>query len=258
MRLDVMDKQLKALDIIEALSSIAGWISVTQISCTTGLSKSTVHRLLTALCDRGYVIRNEQTKKYRLGLKILSISSQALESLELRRHARPLMMELMQKSRETVHLVAIEGDEGVYVEKIDTPESIGLLSRVGKRVPLYCTSVGKAILAQADAGWVDGYLVRIPLVPRTAGTITDVSLLKQELEKVRIRGFAMDLEENKEGVICVAAPIIQAGGSVIGAISISGPSFRFTAGSALSYGPVIAEFCRTISWQIGYRPNRTN
>lgn len=245
---------IKTLEVLEVLASAKEGLGVTEISRALGLSKSTVHRILMALVNRQYVLKDEVTRRYRLGFKLLLLSSQVLDSLELRQLARPELVELANRSRETVHLVWLEGDEGVYVEKIDTSETIGLLSRVGKRVPLYSTAVGKSMLAFMDAERLNSYLQRVNLVPITPHTITDVERLKEHLAQIRQQGFALDCQENRLGVICVAAPIFQADGQVIAAVSIAGPDFRFTLAKAKELGPIVKEATLSISRKLGFNP----
>lgn len=243
---------VKTLEVLEVLASAKGGLGVTEISRTLNLSKSTVHRILMALVDKQYVLKDEAIRRYRLGFKLLLLSSQLLDSLELRQIARPDLVELVNKSRETVHLVWLEGDEGVYVEKIDTPETIGLLSRVGKRVPLYSTAVGKTMLAFMEAKRLESYLQRVPLTPVTQHTITDVVTLKEQLTQVRQQGFAFDCEENRLEVICVAAPIFQSNEQAVAAISISGPDFRFSMARAKELGPIVREAGLRISKKLGF------
>jgi len=243
---------VKTLEVLEVLAAADGGLGVTEISRALDLSKSTVHRILTALVDRQYVLKDETTRRYRLGFKLLLLSSQVLNSLELRQIARPELVELAGKTRETVHLVWKEGDEGVYVEKIDTPETIGLMSRVGKRMPLYSAATGKSMLAFMDGGWLAAYLDRVKLNPLTPNTITDPVTLKEHLIQIRQQGFALDHEENRPGVICVAAPIFQSSGQVIAGISISGPSFRFGIDRATELGPLVREAALRISKKLGF------
>ncbi|SMB97223.1 transcriptional regulator, IclR family [Thermanaeromonas toyohensis ToBE] len=243
---------VKTLEVLEILASAREGLGVTEISRTLNLSKSTVHRILTALSHKQYVWKDEVTRRYKLGFKLLLLSSQVLDSLELRQIARAELVDLANKSRETVHLVWLDGDEGVYIEKIDTPETIGLLSRIGKRAPLYSTAVGKAMLAFMSEERLNSYFRRVPLVPLTPHTIVDEGKLREYLFRVREQGFALDCEENREGVICVAAPIFQADGKVIAAVSISGPSFRFSVERAKELAPVVKEAAKRISRKLGF------
>lgn len=247
-------KPVKTLEVLEVLASAGRDLGITEISRALDMSKSTVHRILTAMVERQYVLKDEVTRRYRLGFKLLLLSSQILDSLELRQIARPEMVELAGLSRETVHLVWLEGDEGVYVEKIDTTETVGLLSRVGKRVSLYATAVGKAMLAFMDPDRLESYLQRVELKQITPYTITDRAALREELDRIDRQGFALDCGENRVGVVCVAAPVFQSNGRVIAAVSISGPEFRYTTGRAGEFGAAVREAGIRISRKLGYDP----
>lgn len=245
-------KPAKTLEVLEVLASAGRDLGITEISRALNISKSTVHRILTAMVEMQYVLKDEVTRRYRLGFKLLLLSSQVLDSLELRQIARPEMVVLAGLSRETVHLVWQEGDEGVYVEKIDTTETIGLLSRVGKRVSLYSTAVGKAILAFMDRQRLEFYLDRVPLKPVTEYTVTDPEKLREQLALIRREGFALDCGENRLGVMCVAAPVFRPDGRPVAAISISGPEFRFTPERQKELGPHVREAALKVSGKLGF------
>ena len=245
-------KPVKTLEVLEILASAGRDLGITEISRALNMSKSTVHRILSAMVERKYVLKDEVSRRYRLGFKLLLLSSQVLDSLELRQIARPEMVELAGKSRETVHLVWLEGDEGVYVEKIDTTETIGLLSRVGKRVSLYSTAVGKTMLAFTDPGQLESYLKRVPLKQITGHTITDPEVLKEQLALIRRQGFALDCGENRLGVVCVASPIFQSDGRAVAAVSISGPEFRVSPDRMGELGPAVREAGLRISRKLGF------
>lgn len=230
------DHPLKALDIMEALSLSQQAMGISELSTMTGLSKSTLHRVLAALVERQYVIKNEASKQYRLGLKVLSLSASILDSLEIKKLAREEMVRLADLTGETVHLICLDGSEGVYVDKVDTKNSVGLMSRVGKRIPLYCTSGGKALLAYQLTDWTNRYLDTVPLLTHTKNTITHRNALLCELEQIRSQSFSLDREEHHENITCIAVPILSGqSGEVMAAISVAAPSYRFSLEQALSY-----------------------
>lgn len=243
---------VKTMEVLEVLATSRNGLGVTEISRMVDLNKSTVYRILMALVDKQYVLKDESIKRYRLGFKLLLLSNQALDSLELRKIARPELNELSRLSSETVHLVWLERDEGVYVEKIDTPEGVGLLSRVGNRLPLYSTGVGKAMLAFMDDNRIQSYLQRITLMPKTPYTIISAEQLQIEIMEIRKNGYAVDHQENRLGVVCVAAPIFDSNGNVIAAISVSGPNFRFSEEKANSFGPILKGKALQVSEKLGY------
>ncbi len=241
---------VKTLLVMELLAMNAKGMGITDISRETGLNKSTVYRIVAALHTKDYVLKDEKTRQYRLGLKVLQLSNAIIDSLELRDIANPEMISLATDSRETVHLISLDGDEGVYIDKIDTTESIGLLSRIGKRLGLYSTASGKVMLAFSDAEFLQEYLRSTYLTPMTPTTIVDNQQLMFHLDEIRRRGYALDREENRVGIICVAAPILQSG-KPIAAISVSGPSFRFTSEAAERLAPKLMAACSRISRKLG-------
>lgn len=243
---------LKVIKILEALAEVPDGMGVTEICKTLGFSKGTVHRILSELAEINYVLKNEDSKRYRLSLKILQLSNKILESLELRQLARQEMHVLADLSKETIHLVWLEGYEGVYIDKIETPHSVGLLSRIGSRIYLHCTAAGKAMLAFLDDEERKRILWYVGMPKRTVHTVTSPEKLAEEMDRIKNNCFALDNEENREGVICIGAPILHANGKPVAAISVSGPSFRFNTEHALAFGPMVREAALRISHKLGY------
>ncbi|SFM33535.1 IclR family transcriptional regulator [Pelosinus propionicus] len=245
-----IDPTLKAIAIMEYLSTCSTGKGIADISRGTGLNKSTIHRILNALVARNYVIKDEETRLYRLGLKILQLSNVVLDSLQVKNIAHDLMLSLAEECRETIHLIWLEGNKGVYVDKIDTPESVGLLSQMGMQITLYCTAAGKAILAFSEASQIEDYLQKTDIVAMTPFTLCDKQQIILQLKQIRYQGYALDKEENRLGIVCVAAPIFQ-GKKPIAAISISGPAFRFSSEIAEGWALRLIETCVNVSKKLG-------
>jgi DNA-binding IclR family transcriptional regulator len=163
------------------------------------------------------------------------------------------MQRLSELSRETVHLGVLDGFEVMFIGHIESSESLRMSGRVGRRTPAHSSSLGKAILAWADEAALQRYLDRSPLTAQTARTITDPKRLLRALEEVRARGYATDEEENRVGIQCVGAPVRDHTGRVVAAISVSGPSFRFTAERAADTAPHLLEAAAGISERMGWR-----
>ena len=197
----------RALDIITMLSLKKGGLGVTEIANNIDINKSSVYRILSTLVQYGYVEQDEETGRYKLGYKFLEISSKLLESIDLRGEARPFLQELESETNEVIHLVVYDQGEVVYIEKLEGNETLRMHSKVGKRAPMHCTSVGKAILAQLPDNVIEGIIERKGMPVHTIHTITDKEVLMKELEQVRVRGYALDLEENEIGITCIAVPI---------------------------------------------------
>lgn len=241
---------LKALDLLEGLAQRPNGAGISELAELTSLSKSSVHRILTALVERQYVVKDENTKIYRLGFRLLSLSGAILESLELKQVARSGMRQVAEACGETVHLLCLDGLDAVYIDKVDTPNAIGLKSQIGKRIPLYCTGGGKAILAYKSPAFVQSYIDKTPLLACTQHTLTTPQALLDELAQVRQQGYALDREEHHSNITCIAAPLFSRSGEVAASISISAPSYRFPLERALSYRELLLSCAQSISQQL--------
>jgi IclR family transcriptional regulator, KDG regulon repressor len=216
----------RALDIITIVSMKKGGMGVTDIAKQMDINKSSVYRILSTLVQYGYIYQDEETGRYKIGYKFLQISSRLLESIDLREEAKPYLQELENETNEVIHLVVYDQGEVVYIEKLEGNETLRMHSKVGKRAPMHCTAVGKAILAHLPTKVVLGILERKGMVVHTDKTITNKDIFIQELKQVKEKGFALDLEENEYDITCIAAPIFDHLGKVIAAVSISGPTIR--------------------------------
>ncbi|MEH7331860.1 IclR family transcriptional regulator [Neobacillus drentensis] len=218
----------RALDIITLVSLKKGGLGVTEIANQIDINKSSVYRILSTLVQYGYVEQDEDTGRYKLGYKFLEVSSKLLESIDLRTEAKPFLQELESETNEVIHLVVYDQGEVVYIEKLEGNETLRMHSKVGKRAPMHCTSVGKAILAYLPSHVVLDILERKGMPMHTDKTITNKEEFIRELADVKRNGYALDLEENEYGITCIAAPIFDHLGKAIAAVSISGPTMRMT------------------------------
>ncbi len=217
----------RALGILETLSINPKGLGVGEISERTGLHKSTVHRLLATLIDKGYVKQNTHCN-YQLTLKLFELGSKLVEELDMLEVARPYLSQLMECVNEVVHLVVLEGNAIVYVDKVEPDKTIRMHSRIGIRRPLYCTAVGKAILSTMEDEEVERIWENSDIKELTEYTITDLDKMKEELENIRNKGYSTDEQENELGVRCIAIPLLDYTKKAWGAISISGPVERMT------------------------------
>jgi IclR family KDG regulon transcriptional repressor len=215
----------RAFTLLENLSA-TGPTSLEDISRSTGLAKPTAHRLLLTLQGLGYARRDERDR-YTLTMRMFMTGSRALDRLDLLSLARPVAESLAAETGETVHMGAREGEEAVYILKIESRYTIRMYSRVGRRMPLYCSALGKVLLAGMAACERDALIGGLKLVAYTPKTIVGIGALESELSDVEREGCAFDREEHEEGIRCVAAPIRGYDGTVLAAISVSWPSFRY-------------------------------
>jgi IclR family transcriptional regulator, acetate operon repressor len=213
---------------LEELSRHGSGVSLETLAGTLALPKSSLHRTLAALRQRGFASQREDGR-YLLGPELLRIAFDFYDRLDVRVWLRPTLERLRAELNETIHLGVLDGADVVYVDKLEPTHPIALSSKIGGRNPAHCTAVGKALLAwtyPTDAAlraWVEEHA---PLARRTAKTIDDPGALAREMTRIRAEGFAKDLEESEPGVKCVAAPVFFGGSTPVAAISISAPKDR--------------------------------
>lgn len=224
-RIKSMDK---ALDLLEFLSVNDQETGITEISKKLHLGLSTVHRILTTLKSRGYVIQNQQTTKYRLGVKLFELGCAVQSTKRLVEITKPYLRQLSQSTNETANLAILEGKEVIYLDTIGSPEVLRTEIMAGTRTPAHCTALGKVLLAFISDGEFESLYKRDePLSSLTSKSISSLEELKKNLKKVKKQGYAVDREEYKIGINCIGVPIFGRNGA-IAAISITGPASRFT------------------------------
>lgn len=224
--LKTVDKALNALDF---LGVFGGQVGVRELAEYLGINKSSTHRLLTTLESHGYVAQDPHTGKYQLGMRVFQVGAVVLGQTNLRAAARPHLERLAETTGEVVHLVVENGGQCLYVDKVVGAQAIPTGSALGWRRPLYCTGVGKVLLAHLPEHRRDQVVHGNGLRPYTPNTITDPRVLVGELEEIKTTGVAHDREEMEVGLRCVAAPVVGADGRVVAAISVAGPTARFDA-----------------------------
>lgn len=242
----------RAFDILELLSGEQQGLGLTEIGTRLDLHKSTVYRLLQALKERGYI---EQRGRgvYRIGMEFIELSSLYLNNLELKTEAQPTLRELSRLSGNTAFLAILEGCEVVYIDKMETHNSLRKYSIIGKRAPLYCTGLGKSMLtgmseAEIRRMYADGDLEAF--TPRTINTIPG---LLAEIEKTRSRGWSVDDEEYEEGIRCIGAPILDYRNRVIGAVSTSALASVITPDRVEEVAGYVVKAATEISRHMGHR-----
>lgn len=199
------------------------------ISKSLTLNKSTTHRILDSLICMGYVSQNIQTSKYRLTYKICAIGNEVLQNVDIISVVHPFLVTLMEKTGEIVHLVQRNHMHAIYIDKVEsTSNTVRLVSQIGKQIPLYCSGVGKALLAQMNDEEVLKIFAESEIKAYTANTITDEKRLISELNKIRKNGYALDAEENEIGVSCIASSFRAFDENDRYAFSISAPTARMT------------------------------
>ena len=218
----------KVLDLLEFLSLNEQETGITEISKKLHVGLSTVHRMLTTLKSRGYVIQNQQTTKYRLGIRLFELGCTVQSTKRLAEITKPYLRQLSQSTNETANLAILEGKEVIYLAKAESSEVLTTNIKVGIRIPAHCTALGKTLLAFiSDREFDSLYKAGEPLSSLTSNSITSLKELKKQLKIIREQGYAIDKEEYKTGVSCFAVPVINKEGTTIAAISITAPASRF-------------------------------
>ena len=216
----------RAANVLELFLSTNPELSVKEISQKLNLSKSTVHGIIKTLEHRGYLQQNPDDLKYRLGIKLFTLGNFVAKHLDIGKIARPIIRDLVEELEETVHLVILQRDEVIYIEKVEGPRTLTIYSHTGKRAPVHCTGVGKAILAHLSEKEADSLLSSSSLEAFTEYTRTDIGEIKNHLLSIREAGYAVDDEEIELGLKCIAAPIFNHLGNVIASISCAAPKMR--------------------------------
>lgn len=240
------------LDILEALASASNGLGVTELAEQVGSDKGNVHRLLKVLKERGYVEQSESTRRYHASVQLVALSGRLLRSLDLLHVARPVMLELREATRESIHLAKRNRVGGVYVAQERNSARVSVETEIGSQPILHATATGKALLAASRERL--GELVSEPLRAFTPRTITDLKRLRWELDRVVEQGYAVDDEELNPGVRCVAAPVFDMYGTTVGCIGLSGPATRVTIETLPRFGAAIREAAWRITAGIGGEP----
>jgi DNA-binding IclR family transcriptional regulator len=245
-----------ALRLLCAFSPSEPELGVSELARRLDIGKSSVHRLLGTLKEEGFVEQSPTNGRYALGLRLLDLGAKAAARLNLHEPALPYIEALYSRTGETVVIAVLDGMEVVDVERRESPRSSRLSGRIGCRNSAHCTSTGKLLLAFLKPAELERRLTGYTLEAKTPSTITDHVVLREKLERIRERGYATNLNESEIGIASIAAPIRDATGEVVAAISVAGALPRFEGPVAKDFITATVEAGRGISQRLGYRPIR--
>lgn len=226
-------------------------LTLTELAQRAGLAPSTAHRLLTTLEQERYARFDQETRLWSIGVRAFVTGYAFIKTRSLVVLARAHMRNLMEECGETVNLASEDDGEAVYLAQVECRQMMRVFARPGSRVPLYCSAVGKALLSRASDKTLSNVLARSGMPRLTAKTVTDPAALRADLERVRALGYAVDDEEHAVGLRCIAAPIFDETGDVIGAVSTSGPTARVSEERVESLGALVRDTARAISAEMG-------
>jgi DNA-binding IclR family transcriptional regulator len=237
----------KALALLRAVTIADAPPNFSCLLKTTDLPKATLHRLLQELIDAGLIQCSAHDRCYRPAVGLLELSYRAWEGLDLRQTAARHLDTLWHSTNETVHLAVRDDLDIIYIDKRESPKTLRLFSSIGRRGPIYCTGVGKAILAHLEPALRMQVIERLKLRGHTKQTITSRAALLLALEDIRASGVALDCGEHEDGIGCVAAPIFDRNNRVIAGISVTAPSMRMDQARMTALAPEVCEAARAIS-----------
>lgn len=242
----------RAIAILDCFTQEKSELGVREIARMVELSSSATGRLLAAMKELGVLSQNPDTRAYSLGARVLTWAGTYNAVLDVRNRALPAIQELHQTTRESISLYILDGNERLCIERLESPQTVRIITRMGRRLPLYAGSAGKAMLAFLSPKQLDEYFKTTNMVPLTPMTIIEPEALRCELQKVREVGFAISYGEWIEDAAGVAAPILDQNGEVVAALSISGPIQRFNEEKVLIYSEAAKRVAAQISKSMGY------
>lgn len=241
---------VKALEVLELLSKEP--LTAKEISDKLGINKSTLHRFLYTL-ESQYYIEQNSLNEYRLSQKMIQMGMSAQNNIHLSQIIRPYLLDLSKEFGESAILAGFDQHGVFYMDKAESPHAVRIVIEPGKRAPGHCVASGKLFLSHLSAEELTQYVAKHPLRAYTENTITEMASLKQELEQIRQRSYAVDYEEYEVGLKGLAAPIYNYSGKMVAALCVAGISMRIPDDKVQSISQVLNEMAQTISIQLGVK-----
>jgi len=244
---------LRAGGILKTFAEGKGSFTLREMAQFMKLDRSTTYRILLSLEKCGLVEKDEKAGAYSLGLGAFEIGSAYQRRADFVSIAKPFMEELALKAQETVNLAVLSETEILYIDKVDSPRSVGVMSKIGQRNPVYCTSLGKSLLAFQREEEQTRIMAEIDFKPLTPHTITSRKEFLKEMKQIRLQGYALDRREIEEDVECIAAPIRNHLGNPVAALSISGPQRKIQTAREKEFVGWVTEAAEGISSRLGFK-----
>ena len=248
----------RAIDMLNMISETKDPLTITEISQRLDIPKSTAFDIINTLVDKGYLETDKKQKTFSMGINVFQVGSRYLDKLDFQSAAHSLLEEMMLKSGETVFLAVENQGRLVYLDKVESNASVRTDSRLGTSNPMYCTGLGKALLAAYENDRVKAIISQEPMKAKTEYTLTNYQELLRDLEQTRRRGYSIDNRESELEVFCVAAPIYDLSGRPVAAISIAGMASRMLGNDqkVAEFGKLVMETALLVSKRLGYRGSR--
>lgn len=242
----------RALAVLEILSDSRRGFSISEMARRLKVPKSSTHLILTTLERQGYLLKNPQSRKYSVSLKLVSLARVALDGFELRQRAMPFLLSLAADTALTVHMAVLEGSEAVLIERLESPGLVKLNTWIGQRMHINCTALGKALVAFLPEEEFKRTFQARRLIKHNQNTISSAARLREELIRVRSLGYAVDDEEEEVGVRCVGAPIFERNGKVAAAVSVAGTTVQIPERQVTVLAKSVQETASRISRELGF------
>lgn len=242
----------KGLNILEYLSRVREEIDLSSLAKQVRIPKSTLLRFLNTLRKYNFVQQDSKTQKYQIGWAFIYLGKIASDFFTLPNVVRPYLEELAQRTGETASLVVREGDHAVYIDQVVSQNIIKGIPPIGSRLGLHCTASGKMLLSALSDEELHRFLRARVLEKKTEKTITRKSVLKREVKKIALQGYAFDDEETEIGGRCVAAPVLDREGKIVAALSIVGPTSRIRETDLERLAKIVKEIAARASTALGY------
>jgi IclR family transcriptional regulator, KDG regulon repressor len=241
----------RAFAILEEVARHRDGIGLAELSKLVGLHNSTTFHLARTLASLGYLRQDKETKRYRIGRPLFALAASALDEIEMVHVATPVLEDLSRETGESGHFGVRMGDAVVVIARTSGPGAFQLTERVGVVRPVHCTALGKIVLAALRPDQLKRVLERIELKPSTENSITDAAVLLKEIEDIRRTGIAFDDGEFNTEVRCVAVPVRDFTGQVIGALGISGPIWRLSNQALQGHAKLVRAAANRLSIELG-------
>jgi len=243
----------RGLRMLQLLGQAGRGLAASEIAKQSGLPVSTVHRFLVNLETGGFLTKDDQNN-YHLGVACVSLGQAAREQLDIRKVSLAHLEQLNRSTRETVHLTVRHKLAAVYIDKLDSPEPLRIHSRIGASVPLYCTAVGKVMLAYLNDEEREHLVNQLEIRRFTENTVGSIQELHTQLARVKKDGYACDMEEHEPHIRCIAAPIWDHAGAVNASLSVTGPAVRMSPTRLREIATLVREAGLRISRDLGFNP----
>jgi DNA-binding IclR family transcriptional regulator len=242
----------KGIMILEMLANANKAMTLHEIKMEVGISQTTAYRILHTLVRLGYLLHNESSKKFKFSRKMLTLGFKAIQEQNLLEVVLPRIRELRDIVKETVCFGVMGEEKGLFIEQVLGTHPFCFVLTPGKLIELHCSAPGKALMAFMPENTRNTYLSKMKYETYNANTIKSEEAYLKELETVRIKGYAVDMEEELYGVVCVGAPIFNYGNAPCGTIWISGPKDRLPEEKILTYADSILSVAKSISFELGH------